>query len=936
MIQNDAIAGKQSARITVTTAKGSTQFFQKNLKLEPNSTYFLSFSAYSSLGSNLTASLGKQSALSVSYGLTNFEADLTKSWNKFTTQFTTSGFTTAVLDAQLTFDLTPFAKSGSTYTLDNIELFKLQDGGGVLGPAPKTVKVFQIIFNPIIESAGSLRLIDLTTPYKRKWNNPSDLDNIYISDVLEVSRNLMKYQIVESQTLDEWPLLVNGYQYTDASYLDCLQNDKFCHGTLEADALNYISLLNRFDICGKIQRKEIDEVWLWGGPYFGFSESTMAGNDGFFINGYVPGLTCVDRLVIMGYNYERDETLMLHNLGHRIEDTMGYYYGQEYVDGHGDRNRPDTIWDKFTMRSGLSGYSSISPGCGVIHFPPNNTWVGPLDPAAGGYETNSFSSTLQVESSCDDFLNYPNLTGNTTPVSCVNWLGPNCRNIEIDRKYYKWWMLHIPHGVGFTSGISNNWWGLIAVVPGIGLTQKVTMPEVSSLDQYYSIAHCINTSTQFSQMKATLYDGIYGSLAISNLEQEITLPSFGAKEYKLLNKSVSLQSGKYGLSLASNQKFSCVETTDGDPQLGGFISRGSSTGISKDEAGNNAYIPHLVKDVDGLTSSIAYSTFGETVPNLQLQIFNPAGALVYNAAKPNIYTITNLGDIPQIPHGFRGSAILKTNGNEKVSATSSITGTRLDSPTSKFNQYNAQMHPTNHLYLPRILKNYYGFDSEIAIQNVGETSTTVIIIIYSGSSTTPYIIAPPIIPAKGSVTINTANIAAFSSWDTRPVNERQGFAEITAESSGQIAATVTEFNLGNCGFASCPPIPANQISWSASFTAVPIQDKNYSVFFPEIFRNAGASTYLSSIRIQNTDRVATATCKADYYGYTGTRVGSTANIPMAFLGLEISATEMPGFTDGMVGSALVTCSAPIVGIATTKGNAQTWGDALTIYNGIQM
>ena len=65
--------------------------------------------------------------------------------------------------------------------------------------------------------------------------------------------------------------------------------------------------------------------------------------------------------------------------------------------------------------------------------------------------SSDHENTRTVPSSCDDFLNYPNLTGSFKDINCLAW---GCNELG----YLKWWLEHLPHADGLTEGKSNNWW----------------------------------------------------------------------------------------------------------------------------------------------------------------------------------------------------------------------------------------------------------------------------------------------------------------------------------------------------------------------------------------------------------------------------------------------------------------------------------------------
>lgn len=293
-------------------------------------------------------------------------------------------------------------------------------------PTPVTKKVMVVNFNPILENHGNLRL----TQYKG-WEDPLVSEARYTADILSSSGGVVNYQIVERFDVDDIPVKQDGYDYTDETILACLANTATCH---MPDGANLLKIIQDYQACEKRNTGVIDEVWIWGGPYFGYPESFSTGPNAYPINGpIIFGTTCAKLMPMMGFSYERSFE-MLHNLGHRTEATMSHVYGgwQE--------NRTDHNWDRFGLVKGQSPDYSYS-GCGSIHWAPNSAAA--YDYANGANATNS---------TCEDFLNYPNLTGVTTSMTCSPW---NCNSYD----YYKWWFGHLPRYIGIAAdGKWNNWW----------------------------------------------------------------------------------------------------------------------------------------------------------------------------------------------------------------------------------------------------------------------------------------------------------------------------------------------------------------------------------------------------------------------------------------------------------------------------------------------
>lgn len=291
-------------------------------------------------------------------------------------------------------------------------------------PVVKNVLVLE--FNPIIESWGNQRLTAL-----KNWNSPLQLEQAYIEDIHSVSGKVMNYHIVDRQVVDDIPIKFDGFDYTDETYLACLGNSQNCH---QPDLVNYLDILNQFDVCGKRNRGEIDELWIWGGPYFGYWEAVMAGPNAFNTNAPpIIGSACAKDMHIMGFNYERGVPEMLEDMGHRVEGTMRHVYGSwQPVETH--------AWNRFTLRDiDISGQS----GCGNVHYGPNSQ---------SDYD---WGNTRFVTSSCEDWGNYPNLTGEAENFNCVRW---GCNGYQ----YKKWWLAHLPKYRGLApDGKLNNWWDYV-------------------------------------------------------------------------------------------------------------------------------------------------------------------------------------------------------------------------------------------------------------------------------------------------------------------------------------------------------------------------------------------------------------------------------------------------------------------------------------------
>jgi hypothetical protein len=293
-------------------------------------------------------------------------------------------------------------------------------------PEPVFPRVLLIIHAPKVAAENGRYLYQLLN-----WNNPDNLVSQYIFDVEAASFGYVNYKIAERIEVDEFPVKQDGFVYDAESYLFRWRTRTGFH---QPDRVDYARLLDQFGVIERVNLGQIDEVWLMAFPYAGYYESVMAGPGAFWCN--APPLTNIDhcerRFVIMGFSYERGPGEMLENLGHRAESIMK----QVYRNKRGEAN----LWERYTR------YDLTHPGqaeCGTVHFAPNSE------------RDYDWGNGRAVLSTCDNWLNFPQLDGPPRHVNCQEW-----GNGDI-RQHHLWWLGHLPHVSSQTGGIANNWWQYI-------------------------------------------------------------------------------------------------------------------------------------------------------------------------------------------------------------------------------------------------------------------------------------------------------------------------------------------------------------------------------------------------------------------------------------------------------------------------------------------
>jgi len=294
-------------------------------------------------------------------------------------------------------------------------------------PQVTILKTLVIVYDPVVDSRTGKKLSQYMN-----WNRVEDLATGFMTDILQTSGGLARFQIIQRIDVDGFPAKVNGYQYDAQTYLNVVRGGTPPYMPQEAD---YYAIIERFNVLELIAKNEIDEVWVFNFPHAGFYESIMGGPGAFWCN--APPLKNTEaarrRFVIMGFSYERGVGEMLENMGHRAESIMEKTF--EKLTGE------DNLWKRFIR------YQKTAPGMaalGNIHFAPNSQ---------KDYDWNNPDHVL---SECDDWLyNFPDFKGVVRTVTSGEWGSGDIR------EHHKWWFRHIPKVAGRKNGIQNNWWQYI-------------------------------------------------------------------------------------------------------------------------------------------------------------------------------------------------------------------------------------------------------------------------------------------------------------------------------------------------------------------------------------------------------------------------------------------------------------------------------------------
>lgn len=460
---------------------------------------------------------------------------------------------------------------------------------------------------------------------------------------------------------------------------------------------------------------------------------------------------------------------------------------------------------------------------------------------------------------------------------------------------------------------------------------------------YASGIACVNLSaSQSTTITINFYAS--GSATVAATVNDTTPIAAGASRNYFTPSVSGLPSGFIGSAVVSaSQPVACNVNTQavdvgGNPvgTAANLARVDTSSGVDSTQAANKLYVPQVLKGLGGFNSYIAVQNTETTPVTVQISYTDRFGVAIPAATESQtiqpqsnyvFYQANNAG----LPAGFLGGAVIQSTSPStgKVAAVVTMFNDGASSTTAQLLTYTAFTGGANKLYVPRFVRNYYGFQGGMTIQNVGTSATSATISLTIGGNT--YTINTGTIQPGAAYFNYAPNLTELAGVDALAVNARFGGGTITAAPGGQIVAIVNEDNRGVCN-AGCPIAVVNSPGWGSTYRAVPDGTQTNTISFAQVTRRVGSAEYSGGFQFSNTTATAT-TCSISYPNDTDANVSGVA---LAGNGsVSIFAPSVNNLNDGYNASVVVTCGQPIVGISNLAArNGGFLGDSVTTANGL--
>jgi hypothetical protein len=236
-----------------------------------------------------------------------------------------------------------------------------------------------------------------------------------------------------------------------------------------------------------------------------------------------------------------------------------------------------------------------------------------------------------------------------------------------------------------------------------------------------------NLSSESATVQLVFYDASGNEVGAATLTD--TISGDASKLYTQGNNE-NLPQGFNGSVVVSSDKPIAAIGVQEARNASNQVYQGTYSGFSSDQAADTFYAPTVMKAFYGYTTEISVQNAGTA--NVDVTISYDGGYEdSVTGLKPGQVERFDNASTPSMPDGYLGSAIISAPGGKVVAVVNQNNVAALQQQTYEGFSV-ADSGQT--LYAPVLMKAFYGFDTSVQVQNVGDGPTSVTIHYSNGAS----------------------------------------------------------------------------------------------------------------------------------------------------------------------------------------------------------
>jgi len=327
-----------------------------------------------------------------------------------------------------------------------------------------------------------------------------------------------------------------------------------------------------------------------------------------------------------------------------------------------------------------------------------------------------------------------------------------------------------------------------------------------------------------------------------------TISGNGSKTWYLPSAIASLPSGFVGSAIVASDMPVAATVNTQLPSGTNPMRVGTSIGVQTPS--EIVYVTQLMNDYYQWDSYCAVQNAGATSVDVVARFYDESGVEVTTDTKTVMPSSNKLYDLAAVAGLGSGvfSAKFEGDATHPIAVVCNFYNTGLNASTSQFHSYNGLAQGDTKLFVPRIVKDYYGYQSGLRIQNIGSETLTVTVT-YSFGGVNYQQVSPNIGPGQawgpymGSAAQLPTSMAAVT-------GSGSAIVEVNSPNSNKIIiATVNEDNRVD---------PAGR---GVTYEAAIGSDATDTLVFPQV--TSEFYGYSSGIQVAKTS-TGTVACTACY------------------------------------------------------------------------